>query len=68
MRIRMSSRGLEILPESERDQKFIEKTLGLKRNGESIPLRRISVGDDGGLILKLEARREPRAIKKSSRG
>ena len=68
MQIRLTSRGLEILPESAGDQRFIEQKLGLRRNGDAIPLRRISVGDDGGLILKLEARREPQPAKKSSRG
>jgi hypothetical protein len=43
MRFNINRNGIEIVPESKIDEAYIEDTLGLKREGDAIPLVRQNV-------------------------
>lgn len=40
MKFKVSRRGIEVIPENDQDTAYIEDTLGLKQDGDAIPLVR----------------------------
>ena len=43
MRMEVGRYGIQIIPETEIDIAYIEKVLGLKNGGDSIPARRVNI-------------------------
>jgi hypothetical protein len=54
MKLEVKRHGLQIVPESEQDEAYIETVLGLKEKDDSIPLRRIAAMGLDGVIAFLE--------------
>lgn len=42
MRLEINRKGILVIPNSEEDEAYIEDTLGLLNDGDSIPLKRIN--------------------------
>lgn len=65
MKFKVSRRGIEIIPENDQDTAYIEDTLGLKRDGDAIPLVRqnaIGLGCMGNLTTHPFPRKELRIV------
>lgn len=56
MRMELTRDGIEIVPETLPDELYIERVLGLARNGQSIHLRRVGIkSGDREFVAKLVA-------------
>lgn len=63
MRLEIKRNHLLLVPENEQDRAFIEDTLGLTKNGETIGIKRVNdvalgFQSDDKFVLKLEKMKE----------
>ncbi len=58
MKFELKRNSIEMTPEDCRDVAFVEDTLGLKKEGDEIPFRRIAGFGMPHTIAYIEARKE----------